>query len=475
MSDNSSRTEITSVALIKGNNARESVLEGITKLGGISKFITKGDSVFIKTNLRIPNGFPVNTSLDIVTAIISLCKDAGARKLTVGSFPAKHVRGKSFAEVLGLETLFKRYGVKLLLLDNETEYIHKVIEINNREFKVPSEVLESDKLISINQVNVDPIFNCTLSLLNSYSIVSNEFQEVNRKLSEKDYLSEDIYKKDLISNILDVFAIKTPHLVINDLFYVLENAGPFIYKDSNLRKTGFVVVGNDSVAVDTITLKLLNIDYDKHPLLIAARDRKIGISNTSNIKIIGESLDNSKLKIELCASNLEDIGVLNTDIIKGKFCSGCLNQAYHLLNLMKSNMTKDLKYIINQSFLIGEKPIEPESPKNLLIFGDCAINSTKNRSFRILIIQKGKNIIEKAKSKIGKKKEKEAKQNSKMVPNKDILELHGCPPDILKCVYSLIKFYGKDELPGLNLYYNLIDSYINLKSIEKTEKEESES
>ena len=135
-------------------------------------------------------------------------------------------------------------------------------------------------------------------------------------------------------------------------------------------------------------------------------------------------------------------------------------------------MAKDLKYIIKESFLIGEKPVEPESPKNLLIFGDCAINSTKDRSFRILIIQKRKNIIKKAKSKISKKKEKEVKQSSKLIPNKHILELHGCPPDILKCVHSLIKFYGKDELPGLNLYYNLIDSYVNLKNIEKSEKEE---
>ncbi|MFX0032505.1 MAG: DUF362 domain-containing protein [Candidatus Hermodarchaeota archaeon] len=474
MSDNSSTTEITSVALIKGNSARESVLEGILKLGGISRFIEKGDSVFIKINLRMPNGFPTNSNLNIVLAIISLCKDAGAREIIVGSFPAKHVRAKSFVDVLGLETLFKRYGAKLLLLDNETEYIYKEIKINNKEFEVPSEVLESDKLIYINQVNVDPIFNYTLNLLNSYSIVSNEFQEVNSGIRGKDYLNNDKYKNYLISNILDVFALKKPHLVINDLFYVLEKAGPFIYKDSNLKKTGFIVVGNDSLAVDTITLKLLDIDYDNHPLLIAARDRKIGISNISNIKIIGENLDNSKLKIELCASNLEDVGVLNTDIKKGKFCSGCFNQAYHLLNLMKSNMTKDLKYIINQSFLIGEKPVEPESPKNLLIFGDCAINSTKDRSFRILIIKKRKNIVKKAKSKISKKKEKEDRQNSKMVPNKDILELPGCPPDILKCVHSIIEFYGKDKLPGLNLYYNLIDSYINLKVIEKTEKEESE-
>lgn len=471
MTDNLTTSEIASVALIKGNTPKESVLEGIVKLGGISKFINKGDTIFIKINLKKPNGFPTNTNLDVINAVISLCKNAGAREIIVGSFPVKHIRIKDLAETLDLEKLLEKYGAKLLLLDNDKEYSHKVIQVKDKEFKVPSEILESDKMISINQVNVDPIFACTLGLLNSYSIVSSEYQEIKNTNGEKDYLKHDHYKKELIYNILDVFTIKKPHLIINDLFYSLESAGPFIYKDSNLKETGFMVIGNDTVAVDVITLNLLNLDYDNHPLLLEARNRKIGIANPSNIKIIGENLDNNRIKLKSCASRLQDIGVFNTDIKKGQICSGCFNHAYHLLNIMKSNMTKDLKYIIKQSFLIGEKPEEPESPDNLLIFGDCAINSTKNRSFRILIIQKGKNLITNITRKIKGKEKKDIKQKTKMVPNKKILELAGCPPDILKSIYSIIKFYSQDDVPGLNLYYHLIDSFTDLKKIEANEKE----
>ncbi|MFX1497536.1 MAG: DUF362 domain-containing protein [Promethearchaeota archaeon] len=471
MNDNLTSSEIASVAIIKGNTPKESVLEGIAKLGGISKFINKGDSVFIKINLKKPNGSPTNTNLDVINAVISLCKNAEAREIIVGSFPVKHIRTKDLVETLGLERLFEKFGAKLLLLDNNEEYSHKIIQVGGKEFKVPSEILESDKMISINQVNVDPIFTCTLGLLNSYSIVSSEYRKITNMKGEKDYLRYDYYKKELIYNILDVFTIKKPQLIINDLFYSLESAGPFIYKDSNLKETGFMVIGNDTVAVDVTTLNLLNLDYENHPLLLEARIRKIGITNPSDIKVIGENLNNKRLKFKTCASSLQDIEVFNTDIKKGQMCSGCFNQAYHLLNLMKSNMTKDLKYIIQQSFLIGEKPEEPESPDNLLIFGDCAINSTKNRSFRILIIQKRENLIKSLTRKIKGKEKKDTKQKTKMVPNKKILELPGCPPDILQSIYSIIKFYSQDDVPGLNLYYHLIDSFTNLKEIEANEKE----
>ncbi|MFX0025391.1 MAG: DUF362 domain-containing protein [Candidatus Hermodarchaeota archaeon] len=471
MNINSSKAEASQVALIRSTTPKDAVLEGISKLGGISKFVKEGDLIFIKINLRNPSGFPTNTNFDVLSSVISLCIDAGAKEIYVGSFPDKHIKIHALADALDLQSIFKKFRAKLLLLDDEEKYSQEIINQKNEEFEIASAILRCDKMISINQVNVDPIFTCTLSLLNSYSIVSNEAQQIKKQLRVgKDYLHLDQYKKDLISNILAVFMIKKPNLVINDLFYVLEGAGPFIYKDSNLKKTGFMVIGNDAVAVDSITLELLNFDINNNDLLIEARDKKVGIVDLSDIKLIGEDIDKNKLDITFCASKLEDIEVNNTDIKKGRSCSGCYNQAYHLLNLMKSNMTKDLKYIKRQSLLIGEKPQEPESLENLLIFGDCAINSTKDRAFRTITIEKGKNLIEKAKNKIKKEKKKKSISKTKTISNKQILELPGCPPDILKCIFSIIKYYGKEEVPGLNLYYNLISTYVDSKKVEALKK-----
>ncbi|GAH17242.1 unnamed protein product, partial [marine sediment metagenome] len=61
-----------------------------------------------------------------------------------------------------------------------------------------------DRLILLNQVSVDPLFKCTISLLNTYSLVSNQYQKIQKNVrSGKDYLHLDQYKQDLITNILE--------------------------------------------------------------------------------------------------------------------------------------------------------------------------------------------------------------------------------------------------------------------------------
>ncbi|MFX1259707.1 MAG: hypothetical protein ACFFAN_17780, partial [Promethearchaeota archaeon] len=233
---------------------------------------------------------------------------------------------------------------------------------------------------------------------------------------------------------------------------ILEGAGPYIYKDSNLKKTGIVIIGNDAVAVDTITLKILNLDKNKNDLLLKAIERRLGVSDTSKINIIGEKLENINIYIEQCVSKLKNINLMNISIEAGKFCSGCFKQAYHLLNFMKTNMTKDLKYISKTSFLVGEKPLDLNNSykDNIILFGDCSINSTKDLSFRFKL--------------------KASKKKPRVKVNKKVLELHGCPPDIFNCIEMMIKFYGKNNVPNLNLLDKLNKYYIPQKVKKKLEK-----
>ncbi len=456
-------SEIVEVAIVKGETPKETLLNGIDKLGGISKYINDGDQVFIKFNLKLPNGFPTNTNFDILNAVIQLCKKAGAKKVYVGGFPFKGITLKAISDTLGLREYFDSIGAELAFLDNSNYFYLKrfdakklevvknrsfsKVNIKNKSFIIPKVILESNKLISVNQVNVDPLFTFRLSLLNSYSIVPNRYQEVKNILKKgKDCVLNDQYKQELDSNIIDVFSLKRPNLIINDLFYILEGAGPYIYKDSNLKKTGIMVLGNDAVAVDIITAKIMNLNTNANDLILRAEKSRIGTANLSKIKIVGEHFKDINIDIEKCANKLDKIKLQSFSINTGQLCSGCFKQAYHLLNLMKTNMTKDLKYITpHNSFLIGDNPPNPNiiGKDNIILFGDCAINSTRKRKFKIII--------------------KESKKNRRYRVNKKILKLSGCPPDIIKCVELLIDYYRKGNVPMLNLYYKTIASYASKK------------
>ncbi len=459
----------TEVAIIKSSSPSEAITDGVEKLGGISGFVEKGDQVFVKINLRTPSGFPVNTNFDTIKTIINLCKEAEAKKIFVGSYPLNGLKIDSIAKTLGIQSYIENLGAEFVFLDDQNKYPLKSVEISGKTIEFPKVILESDRLILLNQVSVDPLFKCTISLLNSYSLVSNQFQKIQKNVrSGKDYLHLDQYKQDLITNILNVFSVKKPSLVINDLFYLLEGAGPFIYKDSNLMRTNLIVVGNDAVAVDLTTLRLLEIDLLSSDILLEARNRSLGITDISNIKLIGENLEAIKLTVDFCVSKLEDINFKNTYVKSGRLCSGCFNEAYHLLNLMKTHMTKDLKYIIKQSFLIGEKPSKPEFLENIILFGDCAIESTENREFRKIIITNSKDYLETAKKKLKKDSKTQDKTKIKEKVNKKIVELPGCPPNRIDCLNSLIRYYGKSQVPNLFFFNNLIKTYYNQETDKKT-------
>jgi len=125
-------------------------------------------------------------------------------------------------------------------------------------------------------------------------------------------------------------------------------------------------------------------------------------------------------------------------------------------------MTKDLKYMGFFSFLIGETPSEPEIKDIVILFGDCAIESTKDWDFRKKILfkkqKKTKDIMKKIKK---SQKNPSNPTKSKIVDNKLILELPGCPPDLFECYDLLLKYYGKTTLPNLNLLTMINSSFVD--------------
>ncbi|MFX0036354.1 MAG: DUF362 domain-containing protein [Candidatus Hermodarchaeota archaeon] len=471
-----SKSKKPEVAISKADTPKECLKKGIEILGGISKFIDEGDQVFIKFNLNLPAGFPNNTNFEVLEELIILCKQAGAKKIYLGSFPLKGIPIKIISDLFNLKAYFKNLGAELAFLDNSDNFDSKDIkqallkkikydsltrvDVNGNNIFVPNVVFNSNKLLSVNQVNVDPLFKLNLSILNSYSIVPTKYREIGKKRNKNNgYINRDLYKTDLISNIFDIYKIKQPNLIINDLFYILEGAGPYTYKDSILKKSSLMIMGDNAFNVDFITLNTLNLAESSHDLLKEAEHKNLTSLELSSIRILGEKLEDITFDIELCSLKLEDIKVKNFAINVGKYCSGCFKQAYHLLNFMKTYMVKDLKYNPNNSFLIGKNPSEPKSTRNIWLFGDCAINSTKTSNFRKIIIESKKDLISGTKNRILKQSKNGKKIKEK--PNKNILELSGCPPEIIGCLKSILKYFGKQNLPNLNLH-----TYINSKWVE---------
>lgn len=455
----------TNVALVRGNNASEALVNAFKHFDGIDKFVEENDLVFIKISFGRPLGYLAKVNYDTLGKLIDLCWEAGAKKIYVGDFAAEHIDSEVLTEIMGLSSFLESKGAIFTHFDNKELFPRKKITLQDKQIQIPTLILDADKIFILNQVNVHPLFTYTLSYLNMLTIVPNKYQKIQKhERPGKDYLHLDQYKQDLISHILEIAEIRTPTLVINDLFYTIEVAGPLIYKDSRCKRHNLLIMGSNPFIVDYITLQLMNMELTENKLLIEAQDHQFGINDIEKIKIFGNSISDVQFNFQKCVSKLEDIEVKNCGISPGRYCSGCFEKAYHLLNFMKSGMTKDLKYMGYFSFLIGDTPSEPNIENDIILFGDCAINSTKNRDFRNITIQKNQISTDQVMQKLKKSQRTSSKTTkTKIVKNKRILELSGCPPNLNLCLKKLIKYYGKNIIPNLNLLNQINKDFIDME------------
>jgi uncharacterized protein (DUF362 family) len=457
------------VAIERADTLVECLSKSIENLGGIRKFVQEEDIIFLKISLRLPFGFPSNSNFDLIKEVIDLCRQANPKKIYVGTYPAGEITLSKFDDLMDLEEFFRNLGAQFVYLDNsdvyhtnsvKSEELKKIrentldeVKLDNVVVEIPKIIMDSDKLININQVNVSPKNVCTTSLINQYSILPYNYRNLSFTGKEKSNIIEnDLYQEEQTNRILETYLIKKPTLTINNLFYVLEGAGPFIYKDSNLKQTNLLVVGNDSIAVDVITLMLMNIDTSKNSLLVEAVNRDIGPKLLSDIELVGVDLDMNKFEIQVCEEELSKIRMQNLHTHCGKMCSGCFSKAYHLIQIIKSYLIKDLKYIGKNNLVVGLKPPEISPESDIILFGDCAIESTEDYDFRTL---KKKTLIRK---------------NEKIVKNKKILEISGCPPNLYQTFHALFDYFGKKNMPNLQFYFKVLQKSSLEDSKERLQK-----
>jgi uncharacterized protein (DUF362 family) len=444
----------TDVIITKGKDNASAFLNGLKFLGGFKEFIEKDDTIFIKITLNDIQGFPSHSDMRILRLIIKECEEAGAKQIYIGSLPRNGVETQDVEKMLDIRGVLKGVSTEFSFLDDQNLCSKINLEESNETIMIPDILLKCDKFIIFNQINVDPLFQFTLAIQNTYSLVAPKYRKIKQesKINEEE-VHKDQYKRDLITKILDVYQIRKPDLVINDIFYVMEQAGPYIYKDSNLITTKLMIFAKEPLVVDYITLKMFDIDPYSNELLSRAIKREQSQLDLSNLNVIGEPIEQNTIQIKPCTKNLEQLDVYGTEIKTGTMCSGCYEQAYHVLNFMKTIMAKDLVYIGKQTLLIGYTPKIPENYKNVLLFGNCAVKSTRKYDFRTLSITKQKSkLLEPLKKIITRKKEKNPTRRIIKKQNRNILNLPGCPPDRKQIYTALLDYYTKKDAPNLHFY-----------------------
>jgi uncharacterized protein (DUF362 family) len=210
----------------------------LESMGGIDKFITKGDVVVVKPNVAFDKNpdLAATTQPDTLGAVVRLCFGAGARKVIVCDNPINNPESCFFKTRVGDAAL--QAGATLMMpkssyfeqLDVSGETITGTWSMFYAPFR------EATKVIGVSPVKDHNLCKATVTLKNWYGLLGNPRNQ---------------FHQDIHGIISDFAKMMKPTLVIADGRRLLMRNGPTGGSLNDVKQSDAIVVGTDHIAVDS--------------------------------------------------------------------------------------------------------------------------------------------------------------------------------------------------------------------------------
>jgi len=275
---NSSQTgKAVDLVAVMGGEPEIMFRRAISELGGMGKFVKKGNKVVVKPNIgwdRTPQ-LAGNTNPKLVAEIIKQCFSAGASEVTVFDHTCDDWR-KTY-KASGIEDAAKAAGAKVVPAHEESYY--RSVSLPNgvslKNAKIHQSILDSDVWINVPVLKNHGGANLTISMKNLMGIVWDR---------------GIFHRNDLQQCIADICTLqKKPVLNVVDAYRVVKTNGPKGRSASDVVNPKGLFISQDIVAVDTAATQFFSqirempLDHVGH--LAKGQALKLGTMNLDKINI----------------------------------------------------------------------------------------------------------------------------------------------------------------------------------------------
>lgn len=271
----------------------EAVARQFELLGGLGRFVSRGDSVLIKPNFIAPRrrGYACQTDPAVIIETARLLKDFGARPF-VGDSPAW---SNVFACVkeLKLEEPLKKMAVPLRQLDKPRECR---ISAKGMRVGISSIALDADVIINL------PKFKTHQQLMATFA-VKNMFGCVSGKRKALWHFAKGGRMEDFCQLLIEIYRFLSPVVTIIDAVVVMDGPGPI---RGRARPLGWLIGGTDPIACETVCCGLVGIRPGELPIIKTAVKMGLlapassdasrgsgGCLEPDEIKIVGDDFQDS--------------------------------------------------------------------------------------------------------------------------------------------------------------------------------------
>ncbi len=252
------------LVVVRGKNPAKMAMAAIEKLGGMSRFIQPGEKVLIKPNAgwdRQPEQ-AANTNPVLVGAIVRLCKEAKASSIWVTDVSINDPY-RCFKRS-GIETAVRTAGGSIKIGGKndflQTDLKGEVLGV----WPVSRFYHQVDKIINIPVVKHHSLSKCTLAMKNWYGILGGRRNQLHQNI-------------DL--SIVDLAHAVKPTITIMDATRVLKRNGPTGGNLEDVSIENTIIAGLDEVAIDSYSLRFLDLKVEEVKFIELAQKRGIGKSD----------------------------------------------------------------------------------------------------------------------------------------------------------------------------------------------------
>jgi uncharacterized protein (DUF362 family) len=229
------------------------VKRALDEMGGVDRFITKGDVVVIKPNVAFDKNpdLAATSQPDTVAAVVRLCFGAGARKVIVADNPINNPESCFFKTKVGEAA--SRAGAEVMMPQHsyfEDLYIcGETITSTWRMFYRPFR--EATKVIGVSPVKDHNLCKATVTMKNWYGLLGNPRNQ---------------FHQDIHGIISDFALMMKPTFVVADGRKLLMRNGPTGGSLNDVKKGDAIVVGTDHTSVDSWCVTRL-LEKPRHEII----------------------------------------------------------------------------------------------------------------------------------------------------------------------------------------------------------------
>jgi len=230
---------------------KESIRTAVSLIGGIQRFISRGDTVLLKPNYNTAHPFPGSSDPMFLKAIIELLYEAGAEKVVLGERSAfldtRKVLEKAgiikVAEEAGAEVrIFGVNGWRVIFDRKGWRRVRVLGGRYLRRVSIAREALEMEKIVYAPLIKTHHLAEFTGAIKLSMGLVKPIPDQMI------------FHMRHLREKLAELRLVVKPDLIIMDARKVFISGGP---AKGELRSPNLILASDDQVAIDVEGVKIL--------------------------------------------------------------------------------------------------------------------------------------------------------------------------------------------------------------------------